>query len=121
MNMHPNITAAVERERTADMTRESRRSRLARQARRVASPRRTPEPISIRRAAAADGPAIAQIAELESKPVPTGRPLVAITGGRVAAVVDPESGAVLADPFLPTEHVVRAVRAYIADDLASAA
>lgn len=113
MNMHPTITAAIEREQATDRRRDGRRSRFAREARRARTPESPVESISIRRAVAADGPAIAQIAELESKPVPTGRPVVALRGGRLAAVLDPDTGAVLADPFLPTAQAVRAARDFL--------
>jgi hypothetical protein len=120
MNTHPTITAAIEREQAADRRRDGRRSRLVREARRARASEATLESISVRRAVASDGPAIAQIAELESKPVPAGQPVVALRDGRLAAVLDPDTGAVLADPFLPTARAVRAARAYI-DACAAAA
>lgn len=85
-------------------------SRRRREARRE----RGPEPIIIREATAADSAAIAEIAALESAPVPEGRPLVVIAGGRLRAVLDPETGKVLSDPFAPSNPMVPLARAYAA-------
>jgi hypothetical protein len=62
----------------------------------------------IRRATAADRPALEQLATLESRELAPGPHLVAIAGGElIAAVPVYAAAAPLADPFRPTADVVR--------------
>ena len=64
-------------------------------------------PVLIRRAAAADEPAIARLAALDERPELSGRErLVGELGGRIVAALDVGSGRAVADPFVPTSAVV---------------
>lgn len=121
MNLHPELRAQLSEIEAAERRRAAGRFRQRRQARRAFRHGTPLEPVIIRPAVAADRPAIEQIAALESKPAPTGRPLVAITGGRIEVVLDPDTGEALADPFRPTERTVRLVRAYAESELGRAA
>jgi hypothetical protein len=122
MNLHPELRAlmseaeASERRHAADRFRLRRRARLT--THRYSSPF---EPVIVRPAVAADRPAIEELAALESKAAPAGRPLIAISGDRIEAVLDPQTGEVLADPFRPTARTVRLVRAYAESELGRAA
>jgi hypothetical protein len=121
MIMNPDIRAAFASERAAERRRAADRFRLRRQARQARVHEDSFEPIVVRQAVDADRQAIEEIAALESKPIPAGRPLLAIKGGRLEAVLDPETGEVLADPFLPTPQATRVVRAYADSELRRAA
>ena len=63
-------------------------------------------PVLIRRAAAADGPAIARLAALDERELPRGEQLIALRDGRPVAAVEVRSGASVADPFTPTAGIV---------------
>jgi hypothetical protein len=53
-----------------------------------------------------DDPALERLALLEGRPAPAGRYVVAEVDGTVVAAVSLLSGAVLADPFEPTAHLL---------------
>jgi hypothetical protein len=76
---------------------------------------RLTDPVTIRPASHGDLPAIASLAELDSAPVPRGRVLLAELRGRVVAAISLESGALFADPFVPTAEVVADLRAKAAE------
>jgi len=64
-------------------------------------------PVLIRRASAHDEVPLARLAELEDgDPLPAGERLVGELDGRIVAALDVRSGAVVADPFVPTSGVV---------------
>lgn len=63
--------------------------------------------MTIRPAAAADGPAVERLAQLDSRPTPAGRLLLAEVDGELVAARSLETGAVVADPFRPTAAIVR--------------
>jgi hypothetical protein len=73
------------------------------------------DPVTIRPATRSDIPAIAGLAELDSAPVPRGRVLLAELGGRIVAAISLESGALFADPFVPTAEAVKDLRAKAAE------
>ncbi len=115
MMMHPGVKLEMARERAADLRRSAERGRLrrtARKARNTGSGALAVEPVTIREATDADLIAVAALAALDEKPVPAGRPLVAIRGGRLEAALDRDTGEVMADPFLPSEPSTRLVRDY---------
>ena len=58
--------------------------------------------VTIRVAAATDDDALARLAELDSRPAPTGYVLVAEVGGELRAAVPVADGEPVADPFHPT-------------------
>ncbi len=62
--------------------------------------------VLIRAARGSDGPALHRLAELDSRPLPTGELLVAEADVELVAALSIESGAGVADPFRPTADVV---------------
>lgn len=64
-------------------------------------------PVVIRLAVPVDADAIARLAALDSARPPRGDALVAEVGGEAIAAVGIEDGRAVADPFRPTEDVVR--------------
>ena len=76
--------------------------------------------LSVRRATAADRPALERLAGRDSASVPSGCLLVAYEGGELRAALALESGEVLADPFAPTAHVVATLRTYAGKPAAQA-
>jgi hypothetical protein len=63
--------------------------------------------ITIRHARTDDAAAISRLAERDSADVPAGDLLVAAVGGELRAAVSIERGETIADPFHPTEELVR--------------
>lgn len=78
------------------------------------------DPISLRPARPSDAPALRRLAELDSAAVPAGQLLVAEEGGKLVAAISPDTEAVIADPFVPTSHLVVALRAQAAAPPATA-
>jgi hypothetical protein len=68
--------------------------------------------ITLRRACAADQPAIMRLAALDSAPVPCAPLLLAEVDGELRAAVSLADGAEIADPFLPTVHLLFVLRAH---------
>ena len=62
--------------------------------------------VTIRRAADADRRALERLAALDSARPPVGETLVAEAGGEQQAAIEVATGAVVADPFRPTAHLV---------------
>jgi hypothetical protein len=68
-------------------------------------------PVQIRTATSADASDLAALAALDSAARLTGEILVAEqSGGEVAAAISLDTGAVIADPFQPTAHLVELLR-----------
>lgn len=77
----------------------------------AAGPRpQTGEPVTVRIAAAADGPQLHRLAELDSACAPAAPVLIGERGGRPVAALSLAGGAVVADPFTPTADVVALLR-----------
>ena len=70
------------------------------------TPLTTAPSVLIRAARGSDGPALQDLAALDSAAVPTGAMLVAESDGALVAALDAETGARIADPFRPTADVV---------------
>jgi hypothetical protein len=66
--------------------------------------------LTLRICTEADGPALQALAERDTSVVPAGRLLAAESCGRLIAAISIESGAVIADPFVPTGDVVDLLR-----------
>jgi hypothetical protein len=64
------------------------------------------ERVTIREATAADMPALARVAALDSAQVPGGDLLLAELDGRVVAALSLDGGRAIADPFLPTGQLI---------------
>jgi hypothetical protein len=70
---------------------------------------RVPQPVEtlvLRLCCVGDDNALEQLAELEGKPVPRGRQIVAEIDGKVVAAIPLGGGAALADPFRSTAHLI---------------
>jgi|ERR671930_568611 hypothetical protein len=83
--------------------------RAARGAHRSAAPARIATldgEVRIRLATPADAVALRELAELDSRPVPTGDVLVAEVGGGVRAALPLDGGPAVADPFSPSRPLV---------------
>jgi hypothetical protein len=65
----------------------------------------------IRTATADDSPALRRLARLDSAPPLEGAVLVAEISGTPVAAIAVVEGRAIADPFIPTEHLVVALRA----------
>ena len=65
-------------------------------------PQELPDPVLVRRATAADQPAIARLARLDDKRMPEGPFLVAEVDGEPVAAMALMSGVIVADPFRRT-------------------
>ena len=61
--------------------------------------------IVIRRSTDLDGPAVARLAELDSRPIPEGELLLAIVAGELRAALPVAGGELVATPFSPAEEV----------------
>lgn len=67
--------------------------------------------ITFRLATDGDAPALARLAGRDSAPVPDGPLLMVEVAGHPAAARSLRDGSSIADPFRPTEHLVRALAA----------
>ena len=73
-------------------------------------PPHTGEPVTVRLAAAADGPQLQRLAELDSACLPAAPLLIGERAGRPVAALSLAGGEVVADPFMPTADVVALLR-----------
>jgi len=84
--------------------------RLRRDARVVRGPRRRPlvdtRDVELRLCRIADDPELDRLAQLEGRPVPFGRLVVAVIRGRIVAALPLAGGHALRDPFTKTEHLM---------------
>jgi hypothetical protein len=62
--------------------------------------------LTIRTARGTDGPALDQLAVLDSQNVPAGEVLVAVVAGEIVAAYGVERGERIGDPFRPTADVL---------------
>ena len=67
-------------------------------------------PIVVRPARPVDAADLRRLAALDSARPLTGEVLIAVSGGEVAAAMSVDTGAVIADPFQPTAHLVELLR-----------
>ena len=67
-------------------------------------------PILVRPARSVDADDLRRLAALDSARPLTGDVLLAVSGGDVAAAMSLDTGAVIADPFQPTAHLVDLLR-----------
>ena len=66
--------------------------------------------LTLRRAGTADDIAIARVAALDSRRPPAGPTLIAELDGSIVAAISVGDGAVVADPFERTAHIVQTLR-----------
>jgi len=69
-----------------------------------------PDHIEIRLAQPSDREGLAQLAALDSKPVPSGPVLLGLAGGALTAALPLDGSSPLADPFRPTAGLVWLLR-----------
>ena len=67
-------------------------------------------PVLVRPARDVDAADLAILAALDSAAPLTGEVLIAVSGGEVAAAMSIDTGAVVANPFVPTAHLVELLR-----------
>jgi hypothetical protein len=67
-------------------------------------------PVLVRPAQAVDADALVRLARLDSARPLAGDILIAVSGGEIAAAMSLDSGAVIANPFQPTAHLVELLR-----------
>ena len=67
-------------------------------------------PVVVRPARSVDSDALRVLAALDSARPLTGDVLIAVSGGDVAAAISLDTGAVIANPFEPTAHLVDLLR-----------
>ena len=67
-------------------------------------------PVLVRPARPVDAADLAVLAALDSAAPLTGDVLLAVSAGEVAAAMSVDTGAVIADPFVPTSHLVELLR-----------
>jgi hypothetical protein len=67
-------------------------------------------PVLVRPARDIDAADLADLAALDSAAPLTGEILLAVSGGEVAAAMSIDTGAVIADPFVLTAHLVELLR-----------
>jgi hypothetical protein len=84
---------------------------LRRDARRVRGMTRRPvvdtRDVELRLCRVADDPQIDRLAELEGRPTPHGRFVLAVVRGRIVAALPLMGGPPLRDPFVRTDHLLR--------------
>ena len=67
-------------------------------------------PVLVRPARNIDAADLAKLAALDSAAPLTGEILLAVSAGEVAAAMSLDTGAVIADPFVPTSNLVELLR-----------
>jgi hypothetical protein len=76
--------------------------------------------ITLRHASTADERALRDLAALDSQRLPAGPLLVAEVDGELRSAISLSDGAVVADPFRHTAHLVELMRAHAASQASSA-
>src|SRR5215211_2903221 len=75
----------------------------------------SPSPVAMRAARGSDGPAIARLAALDSKPRPRGEVLVAEVDGEIRAALALDTGVIAANPIEPTADLVALLELHAGD------
>ena|SRR5579871_7043908 len=104
--MHPDFMAAMIRDQQRELDASMRRGHARRARPAATSAAVWSEPVVLRLEERCDGDALARIAALERRPLPSGLKVVAEVGGVVVAVRPLEAGPALADPSVPTSHII---------------
>lgn len=102
--MHPAFREEMLRDNERNLERNLRSAYRWRERQPVAAP--PAEPVMLRLCSVHDDAALARLAELEGRPAPKGRHVLAEVGGVVVAALPLGSGSVIADPFRPTAHLI---------------
>ncbi|MGH3002725.1 MAG: hypothetical protein ACRDM1_08725 [Gaiellaceae bacterium] len=99
--MDPDFRQLIANDRIETLRRAGRGPR-----RRVAAPPASLAGVEVRLCRVDDDPALERLAALEGVPVPFGRLVVAVKGGRLVAALPLGGGRPLADPFVMTAHLM---------------
>ena len=109
--MHPDVMLLLANQRQAELRRAAEVSRVAREARRAPQrPARRPADdahVTLRLDRVGDSARLYQLSALSERPLPAGPFVVAEVDGRLVAALPLAGGAPLADPFVPTFHLLR--------------
>ena len=109
--MYPMIDQEMSRQAELEARRAGVRARRLRALEVYAGAKAVPDvDIAIREAASGDIPELMRLAELDSRPLPTGQMLVAEAAGKIRAAVAVEGDAAIADPFVPTAELVKLLK-----------
>jgi hypothetical protein len=101
--MHPTIMWYLANQRLEELRRDARRPvRPSRPERRTLDE----EAVQLRLCRVGDDPQLHQLAQLEGRPLPEGRLVVAEANGRIVAALPLAGGRPLADPFARTQHLL---------------
>lgn len=103
--MHPEIMALLVRQRMEDQFRTAETSRRVREARRVEPVRRDAN-VTLRVDRVGDSARLYQLAALNDRRLPAGPFVLAEVDGRPVAALPILGGVPLADPFVPTAHLL---------------
>jgi hypothetical protein len=100
--LHPEIMRFLADERIGRLQADARRPVAAQ------APRSAAElvEVELRLCRTSDDLELARLAELEGRPLPFGRLVVAVVRGRIVAALPIAGGHALADPFAATEHII---------------
>jgi hypothetical protein len=63
--------------------------------------------VELRLCKSADDPALERLSALAERPIPAGRLVLALVGGRIVAALPLSGGEPISDPFTRTSHLVR--------------
>jgi hypothetical protein len=101
--MHPEIMRFAVDDHVAALKADARRAPAA-----MPAPRRASElaDVELRLCRCADDLELAHLAELDGRPLPFGRFVVAVVRGRIVAALPLGGGRPLTDPFTATEHLL---------------
>jgi hypothetical protein len=107
-HVHPFLSAQLAVLHQNDLRRDvaAARAHNGRQHSEHTSAGETPADVVIRRATAADGPALAALSALDAAPMPFGPALIAEVSGSPLAVLPLDGPRAFGDPFRPTEALV---------------
>lgn len=101
--MHPTIMWYLANQHLEDLRRDARRPVApARPERRALDE----EAVHLRLCRVSDDPQLERLAQLEGRPLPEGRLVVAEARGRIVAALPLAGGRPLADPFARTQHLL---------------
>ena len=103
---HSELYLAVLRQRAHNIDEHAQRVGPMLEALRNRTAEGMPDPVTVRFAGAADAPALARLAELDSSALPGAPLLVGERDARPVAALSLSDGALVADPFVPTADVV---------------
>jgi hypothetical protein len=106
--MHPQFRIDLLHERSHQLELDVRRTHLLAGRSRPVPP--TAEAVALRLCSVHDDAALERLAVLEGRPVPRGSFVLAEVDGTVVAALPLAGGAVLADPFRPTAHLLPLLR-----------